>query len=148
MVALAGPASAHAEVEAGFTELRVVLPEDIAPADVTLGEAPEGWKLKATDDGYTVGGPGGHPRRHRPVDTSHPRREPESDSVGRHGYRSDGGVRHGSRRERGRGQFHGAGHRRRGRGTGRPRRRRLVGEQAPLRCDTELRARPSGVVRG
>jgi uncharacterized protein YcnI len=80
VVALAGPASAHAEVEAdtpqalaenvtlrfvseaesaeaGFTELRVVLPEGIAPADVTLGEAPESWKLKATDDGYTVGGP-------------------------------------------------------------------------------------------
>ncbi|TQE20025.1 DUF1775 domain-containing protein [Streptomyces ipomoeae] len=77
---LAGPAFAHAEVEAdtpqalaenvtltfvseaesetaGFTELRVVLPEGIAPGDVTLDEAPKGWKLKATDDGYTVGGP-------------------------------------------------------------------------------------------
>jgi hypothetical protein len=77
---LAAPAAAHAEVEAdkpqalaenatlsfvseaesasaGFTELRVVLPEGIAPGDVTLDEAPKGWKLKATDDGYTVGGP-------------------------------------------------------------------------------------------
>ncbi|WP_033327460.1 DUF1775 domain-containing protein [Streptomyces yerevanensis] len=77
---LAAPAAAHAEVEAdkpqalaenatldfvseaesdtaGFTELRVVLPEGIAPGDVTLDEAPKGWKLKATSDGYTVGGP-------------------------------------------------------------------------------------------
>ncbi|KFF98251.1 hypothetical protein IQ62_25955 [Streptomyces scabiei] len=79
-LALASPAAAHAEVEAdkpqalaenvtlsfvseaesssaGFTELRIVLPEGIAPADVALDEAPKGWKLKATDDGYTVGGP-------------------------------------------------------------------------------------------
>ncbi|MFE7707617.1 DUF1775 domain-containing protein [Streptomyces sp. NPDC057486] len=79
-LALAGPASAHAEVEAdtaqalaenvtlsfvseaesgsaGFTEMRVVLPEGIAPGDVTLVEAPKGWKFKATNDGYTVGGP-------------------------------------------------------------------------------------------
>ncbi|MEW2399306.1 DUF1775 domain-containing protein [Streptomyces sp. NPDC046862] len=79
-LALAAPAAAHAEVEAdkpqalakdvtltfvseaesesaGFTELRVVLPEGIAPADVTLGEAPKGWKLKATSEGYTIGGP-------------------------------------------------------------------------------------------
>ncbi|MFG2030244.1 DUF1775 domain-containing protein [Streptomyces sp. NPDC048825] len=77
---LATPSAAHAEVEAdkpqalaenatldfvseaesdtaGFTELRVVLPEGIAPGDVTLDEAPKGWKLKATSDGYTVGGP-------------------------------------------------------------------------------------------
>ncbi|MFB7929483.1 DUF1775 domain-containing protein [Streptomyces sp. NPDC056039] len=76
----AGTASAHAEVEAdkpqalaenvtltfvseaesdaaGFTRLRVVLPEGIAPADVTLAEAPEGWKLKPGADGYTLGGP-------------------------------------------------------------------------------------------
>ncbi|MEU4484421.1 DUF1775 domain-containing protein [Streptomyces purpurascens] len=75
-----GTASAHAEVEAdkpqalaenvtlafvseaesdsaGFTRLRVVLPEGIAPADVTLAEAPEGWKLKPGGDGYTIGGP-------------------------------------------------------------------------------------------
>ncbi|MGW9029515.1 DUF1775 domain-containing protein [Streptomyces sp. NPDC055722] len=79
-VVLAGPASAHAEVEAdtpqalasnvtltfvseaesasaGFSQLRIVLPEGIAPADVVLSEAPKGWKLKATNDGYTVGGP-------------------------------------------------------------------------------------------
>ncbi|SMF84492.1 DUF1775 domain-containing protein [Streptomyces sp. Amel2xC10] len=79
-LALATPAAAHAEVEAdkpqalaenvtltfvseaesdsaGFTELRVVLPEGITPADVTLGEGPEGWKLTATSDGYTVAGP-------------------------------------------------------------------------------------------
>ncbi|WP_328501069.1 YcnI family protein [Streptomyces sp. NBC_00457] len=78
-LALAAPAAAHAEVEAdktqalaenvtltfvseaesataGFTELRIVLPEGIAPADVTLEEAPKGWKFKATADGYTVGG--------------------------------------------------------------------------------------------
>ena len=78
-LALASPAAAHAEVEsekaqalaenvtlsfvseaesasAGFTELRIVLPEGIAPDDVTLEEAPKGWKLKATADGYTVGG--------------------------------------------------------------------------------------------
>ncbi|KUO16278.1 hypothetical protein AQJ91_37025 [Streptomyces dysideae] len=78
--ALAGPAAAHVEVEAdtaqalaenvtltfvseaesttaGFTQVRVVLPEGIAPGDVTLEEAPKGWKFKATADGYTVGGP-------------------------------------------------------------------------------------------
>ncbi|MPY52177.1 DUF1775 domain-containing protein [Streptomyces acidicola] len=79
-LALASPAAAHVEVEAdtpqalaedvtltflseaesdsaGFTELRVVLPEGIAPEDVTLDEAPKGWKFKATSDGYTVAGP-------------------------------------------------------------------------------------------
>ncbi|MBA2813569.1 DUF1775 domain-containing protein [Streptomyces sp. KM273126] len=79
-LALAAPAAAHVEVEAdtpqalaedvtltflseaesdsaGFTELRVVLPEGIAPGDVTLDEAPKGWKFKATSDGYTVSGP-------------------------------------------------------------------------------------------
>ncbi|QUW85628.1 DUF1775 domain-containing protein (plasmid) [Streptomyces mirabilis] len=76
----AGPAAAHVEVEsekaqalaenvelsfdaesesnsAGITELRVVLPEGIAPADVTYGEGPKGWKFTANDDGYTVKGP-------------------------------------------------------------------------------------------
>jgi hypothetical protein len=80
VLSLAGPASAHAEVEAdtpralannvtlaftseaesataGFTQVRVVLPEGIAPDDVTLGDAPKGWKLKTADDGYTVAGP-------------------------------------------------------------------------------------------
>ncbi|WP_234388563.1 MULTISPECIES: DUF1775 domain-containing protein [Streptomyces] len=79
-LALAAPAAAHAGVEAdtpqalaenvtltfvseaesaeaGFTELRIVLPEGITPADVTLDEAPKGWKLKATGDGYSIGGP-------------------------------------------------------------------------------------------
>lgn len=81
-LALAAPASAHAEVEAdtpqalaenvtlrfvseaeaesataGFTELRIVLPEGITPGDVTLGEAPEGWRLTATGDGYRLAGP-------------------------------------------------------------------------------------------
>ncbi|NGO06662.1 DUF1775 domain-containing protein [Streptomyces sp. HC44] len=74
------PAAAHVEVEsekaqalaenvtlefaaesesatAGITELRVVLPEGIAPADVTYGEGPKGWKFAASDDGYTVEGP-------------------------------------------------------------------------------------------
>ncbi|KAK1177078.1 YcnI family protein [Streptomyces sp. NBS 14/10] len=77
---LAAPAAAHAEVEAdtpqalaenvtlsfvseaesdsaGFRELRVVLPDGIAPDDVSLAGAPKGWRLKATADGYTVGGP-------------------------------------------------------------------------------------------
>lgn len=79
-LALAGPAFAHAEVEAdtpralaenvtlsfvseaesagaGFTALRVVLPEGIAPGDVTLVDAPKGWTFKATGDGYTLAGP-------------------------------------------------------------------------------------------
>ncbi|MEU8744901.1 DUF1775 domain-containing protein [Streptomyces sp. BPPL-273] len=79
-LALAAPATAHAEVEAdrpqalaenvtlsfvseaesasaGFSELRVVLPEGITSDDVTLAEGPKGWKLKATGDGYTVAGP-------------------------------------------------------------------------------------------
>ncbi|MEW1642354.1 DUF1775 domain-containing protein [Streptomyces sp. NPDC091219] len=79
-LALAAPASAHAEVEAdtpqalaenvtlsfvseaesstaGFTGLRIVLPQGIAPADVTLGEAPTGWKLTPTADGYNLAGP-------------------------------------------------------------------------------------------
>jgi hypothetical protein len=42
---------------ADFTELRVALPRGTAPDDVTLDEAPKGWKLKAAADGYTVGGP-------------------------------------------------------------------------------------------
>lgn len=76
----AGPAAAHVEVEseqaqalaenvevsfdaesesstAGITQIRVVLPEGIAPADVPYGEGPEGWKFTANDDGYTVKGP-------------------------------------------------------------------------------------------
>jgi uncharacterized protein YcnI len=75
----AGPAAAHAEVtasdaralaenvtltftseaesgDAGIKQLRVVLPQGIAPDAVALKDAPKGWKLTATDDGYTVGG--------------------------------------------------------------------------------------------
>lgn len=76
----AGPASAHVEVEsenaqalaqnveisfdaesesatAGITEIRVVLPQGLAPADVTYGEGPKGWAFTVNDDGYTVKGP-------------------------------------------------------------------------------------------
>jgi hypothetical protein len=79
-LALAGPAAAHAEVEAdkpqalaenvtlsfvseaesasaGFTDLRVVLPEGLAPADIALAEGPKGWKLTTSADGYTLAGP-------------------------------------------------------------------------------------------
>ncbi|MDX3799186.1 DUF1775 domain-containing protein [Streptomyces sp. AK04-3B] len=79
-LALASPAAAHAEVEAdkpqalaenvtlsfvseaesdsaGFTDVRVVLPEGIAPSDITLDEGPKGWKLTAAADGYTLAGP-------------------------------------------------------------------------------------------
>lgn len=80
IVLAAGPAAAHVEVEsdnaqalgenveitfhaesesatAGITQLRVVLPEGIAPADVTYGEGPKGWTFTAEDDGYSVKGP-------------------------------------------------------------------------------------------
>ncbi|MFJ5223712.1 DUF1775 domain-containing protein [Streptomyces sp. NPDC088400] len=79
-LAMAGTAYAHAEVtadkpqalaegvtlsfiseaeseSAGFTQLRVVLPEGIAPDDVSLAGGPKGWKLKTVQDGYTVEGP-------------------------------------------------------------------------------------------
>ncbi|WP_238431559.1 DUF1775 domain-containing protein [Streptomyces cavernae] len=42
---------------AGFTSVRIVLPEGIAPADVSLAEGPKGWKLKPAADGYSVSGP-------------------------------------------------------------------------------------------
>jgi uncharacterized protein YcnI len=51
--------SFHAEAESdtsGIKEVRVVLPGGIAPADVTYGKGPEGWRFSATDDGYTVKG--------------------------------------------------------------------------------------------
>lgn len=74
------PAAAHVEVEsenaqalaenveitfvaesesatAGITQLRVVLPEGIEPADVVYDEGPEGWTFAADGDGYTVKGP-------------------------------------------------------------------------------------------
>ncbi|MFE7182625.1 DUF1775 domain-containing protein [Streptomyces erythrochromogenes] len=76
----AGPAAAHAEVTAsdpralaenvtlsftseaesdtaGIAEMRVVLPKGIAPDAVALKDAPEAWKLTATPDGYSIGGP-------------------------------------------------------------------------------------------
>ncbi|WP_405674064.1 YcnI family protein [Streptomyces canus] len=51
--------SFHAEAESdtsGIKEVRVVLPEGIAPADVTYGEGPKGWRFSTTADGYTVKG--------------------------------------------------------------------------------------------
>ncbi|WP_311766866.1 DUF1775 domain-containing protein [Streptomyces rhizosphaericus] len=80
VLATAGPALAHTEVSAsdsralaknvtltfeseaedqgaGFTGIRTVLPKGIDPGDVELKQAPKGWKLKPTDDGYSVGGP-------------------------------------------------------------------------------------------
>ncbi|WP_066946506.1 DUF1775 domain-containing protein [Streptomyces lushanensis] len=79
-VALAAPASAHVEVEApgaaalaenvtlaftaetesdtaGITALEVILPDGVAPADITYGKGPKGWRLAATARGYTVSGP-------------------------------------------------------------------------------------------
>ncbi|MGW7366286.1 DUF1775 domain-containing protein [Streptomyces sp. NPDC054841] len=41
---------------AGIKELRVVLPEGIAPAAVVMKEVPKGWTFTPTADGYTVGG--------------------------------------------------------------------------------------------
>ncbi len=41
---------------AGIKELRIVLPKGIAPNAVALKDAPKGWKLTATADGYTVRG--------------------------------------------------------------------------------------------
>ncbi|WP_405014251.1 DUF1775 domain-containing protein [Kitasatospora sp. NBC_01539] len=78
-LALAGPASAHVEVEsataralavdaviafdaegesatAGIDKVTVALPTGIAPADVTLVEAPKGWTFTPTPDGYQVAG--------------------------------------------------------------------------------------------
>ncbi|MEW1757584.1 DUF1775 domain-containing protein [Streptomyces cyaneofuscatus] len=80
LFASAAPALAHVEVQsetpqalaqnvsltfeaeaesdsAGITEMRVVLPDGIAPADVALQGQPKGWKLTADTDGFTVGGP-------------------------------------------------------------------------------------------
>ncbi|MEU5104443.1 DUF1775 domain-containing protein [Streptomyces sp. NPDC021354] len=82
VLATASPALAHAEVSAsdsralaknvtltfeseaesesaGFTEIRTVLPEsmDGAGDGIRLKDAPKGWKLKPTSDGYSVAGP-------------------------------------------------------------------------------------------
>lgn len=79
VLAVAGPAAAHVEVEAsdpralaqnvtitfsseaesdtsGMAKLQIVLPEGIAPAAVSLKKAPAGWRLTPTEGGYTVGG--------------------------------------------------------------------------------------------
>jgi uncharacterized protein YcnI len=78
VLAAAGPAAAHVEVSAdknragatdvtltfhgeaenpsGIKSERVVLPEGITPADVTLVKAPAGWTFQPTADGFTVGG--------------------------------------------------------------------------------------------
>ncbi|WP_405621165.1 DUF1775 domain-containing protein [Streptomyces sp. NBC_00076] len=79
-VVTAGPAAAHAEVEAdgaraldqnveltfhaesesgdaGISKLEVILPKGITPADITFEEGPDGWKFAATSRGYTVSGP-------------------------------------------------------------------------------------------
>jgi hypothetical protein len=42
---------------AGISSVRIVLPQGIAPTDVTLKTGPAGWTLTPTADGYTVGGP-------------------------------------------------------------------------------------------
>ncbi|WP_200307538.1 DUF1775 domain-containing protein [Streptomyces adelaidensis] len=78
-VATAAPAAAHTEVEAegaraldqnveltfsaesesasaGITELEVILPKGITPADITYEKGPDGWKFAPTDRGYTVSG--------------------------------------------------------------------------------------------
>ncbi|MFI5527850.1 DUF1775 domain-containing protein [Kitasatospora sp. NPDC051853] len=80
LVAVAGPASAHAGVSAsdprrlaenvtvtfkseaesttaGVTSLQVVLPEGIPAQGVSLKSAPTGWTLTPTENGYTVAGP-------------------------------------------------------------------------------------------
>src|SRR6478609_7658459 len=76
----AGTAAAHVEVEsptaqalavdaevafsaegesstAGISDVKVVLPAGLAPADVTLVGAPTGWTPTPTGDGYAVAGP-------------------------------------------------------------------------------------------
>ncbi|MEU3934234.1 DUF1775 domain-containing protein [Streptomyces sp. NPDC029044] len=79
VVATAGPAYAHTEVEAkdaralaqnvtldfhaasesssaGITKLEVVLPKGITPSDITYDQGPKGWKFQTTSRGYTVSG--------------------------------------------------------------------------------------------
>jgi len=76
----AGPAAAHIEVSAegaqagtgpvtmsfmaesespsaGIVSVKTQLPAGIAPADVSLAGAPEGWALTPTTDGFELGGP-------------------------------------------------------------------------------------------
>lgn len=78
VLAVAGPAAAHVEVSAdktragatdvtltfhgeaenpsGIRSERVVLPEGIAPADVTPVKLPSGWTFTVNADGFVVGG--------------------------------------------------------------------------------------------
>ncbi|MFJ5102706.1 DUF1775 domain-containing protein [Streptomyces sp. NPDC088554] len=49
--------NAESESESGITKLEVVLPDGIAPSDVSYEEGPKGWKYAATERGYTVSGP-------------------------------------------------------------------------------------------
>ncbi|WP_030460192.1 DUF1775 domain-containing protein [Kitasatospora sp. NRRL B-11411] len=42
---------------AGITDVKVVLPAGLAPADLTLAKAPAGWTFTPTADGFTVAGP-------------------------------------------------------------------------------------------
>ncbi|MEV6210815.1 DUF1775 domain-containing protein [Kitasatospora sp. NPDC051914] len=79
VLALAAPALAHVEVgsataralatdavvafdaegestTAGIKQVRVVLPEGIAPSDVALVEAPKGWTFTLSADGFQVAG--------------------------------------------------------------------------------------------
>jgi uncharacterized protein YcnI len=79
VLGLAAPAFAHVEVsadktragatdvtltftgeaenpKAGIMSERVVLPDGIAPADVSPAKLPPGWKFTAAGDGFTVGG--------------------------------------------------------------------------------------------
>jgi hypothetical protein len=42
--------------KAGIMTERVVLPDGIAPADVSPAKLPPGWKYTANSDGFTVGG--------------------------------------------------------------------------------------------
>ncbi|KQV15697.1 MULTISPECIES: DUF1775 domain-containing protein [unclassified Kitasatospora] len=43
---------------AGIDEVQVVLPAGIAPADVSLVKAPEGWTFKPGAEGFSLAGPG------------------------------------------------------------------------------------------
>jgi hypothetical protein len=42
---------------AGITSLKIVLPQGIAPGDVTYVDGPAGWALRPDADGYVVSGP-------------------------------------------------------------------------------------------
>lgn len=42
---------------AGITSLKIVLPQGIAPGDVTFVDGPAGWALQPDADGYVVSGP-------------------------------------------------------------------------------------------